>query len=166
MPAPIVGRLIDFITSQLSVTVWDGEVPRFSTQATLSKPIRPSTVTTPPVWPVIKLYMEESGFAREWTTEDPYTDLGEIHILVWSTMRAEVENLMNQLEMLLALAGNWAQISTTLGGPAQNPYYIIQMLLLRWYSGQEEDIRTGLSQLLYRGDMHYEVMLHGAIPTL
>lgn len=161
MPAPIIDGLITFITTQLPITVWDGEIPRYATTGT---PISPSAaVVVPSTWPAIKCYMEESGFNREWTTEDPYTDTGEIHLLIWSTTRVSAESTMNTLEALLAQAASWAQVQ--LGGPAENPFYIIQMLLLRWYSGQEEEIRTGLSQLLYRCDLHYEVMIHGILST-
>jgi hypothetical protein len=161
--APIIKGLIDFITTQLQLTVWDGEVPRYSTQSSGSVPIKPSTVATPPVWPVIKLYMEEGGFSRNWTFLDPYDDVGEIKICIWGITRESVETQMNAIEALLASVTNWGQIQ--LDGPPQNPHYIIQLLLMRWYSGQEEEIRTGLSQLLYRGDMYYLTQIHGAVST-
>lgn len=160
MPAPIINGLITFLNAQLNVTVWDGEVPRYDTAGNA---INPSVVTTPADWPVVKLFMQEGGFDRTWTTEDPYSDEGEILIQVWGVSRASVETLMNRIEALLAQASSWSQIQ--LGGPTINPFYVIQMLLLKWYSGQEEGLRSSLSELLYRGDLHYSVMIHGAIST-
>lgn len=160
MPAPIVAGIIEFITAQLEVTCWDGEVPHYNTDG---DPIVPGGAATPAIWPVVKVYMQEGGFNREWTTEDPYSDRGEILIQVWGTTRASVQATMDDIEALLAKASNWAQID--LGGPAENPYYVIQMLLDRWYIGQEEGERTADSELLYRVDMHYDTMIHGAIST-
>ncbi len=160
MPAPVISGLITFISSQLNVTVFDGEVPRYDTAGTA---LTPETVTVPSDWPIVKVYMEEGGFTRTWTTEDAYDDRGEIFIQVWGTSRLSAETTMNGLEALLAQATNWTLI--LLGGPVANPYYVIHMLLARWYSGQEEGVRTGLSQLLYRCDMHYDAMIHGAIST-
>jgi hypothetical protein len=169
MPSPVIGGLISFLTQQLNVICWDGEVPRFDTGG---QPINPDQLTTnPPSWPVIKLYMQEGGFERTWTTEDPYCDSGEILIRIWGTTRVQVENLMNQIEALFAQATNWQQIN--LGNQQSvNPPYVIQMLLRRWYSGQEEEQRLAqtingviISALCYRGDMYYFTELHGAIST-
>lgn len=161
MPAPIIKGLITYITSQLPITVWDGEIPRTDTTNVV---ITPETVSVPADWPVIKVFMEEGGFTRTWTTEDPYDDRGEILIQIWGITRVSAETAMNTIEALLAQASNWAAIP--LGGDMMNPNYVIQLLLMRWYSGQEEGVRTGLSQLLYRCDMHYDCMIHGAIITL
>jgi hypothetical protein len=161
MPAPIIDGLITYLSVTTGANVWDGEVQRTSPSGL---PVNPETLTVPSVWPAIKVFMPEGGFNREWTTEDPYTDTGEILIQIWDTARVGSEALMNTIETLFAQAAVWAQIP--LGGDPQNPYYIIQMLLLNWYSGQEEGVRTGLSQFLYRCDLRYEVMIHGAIVTL
>lgn len=169
MPASIVNGIITYLTQQLNTTCWDGEIPR---QDVSGNPIFPNAPVTSPIdWPVVKVYMQEGGFSREWTFEDPYTDKGEILIQVWGTSRQQLEGsltnpetgLLNQIEALFAQASNWPQIP--LGGPSANPYYVIHMLLTRWYSGQEEGQRTADSSLLYRGDLHYEVMIHGAIST-
>jgi hypothetical protein len=84
-------------------------------------------------------------------------------IQVWGTIRAQVEGVMNIIEEILAQAGNWEQIE--LGGDKSNPSYIISMLLTSWYCGQEEEKRTAQSSLLYRGDMNYDIRIHGAVST-
>lgn len=161
MPAPIINGLITYITQQLNVTCWDGEIPRQDVQGNT---VNPDSNTSPSDWPLVKVYMKEGGFTRTWTTEDPYDDIGQILIQVWGTSRVQSETLMDSIETLLAQASNWAQVP--LGGPNDNPYYIISMLLTTWYSGQEEGVRTSKSELLYRCDMNYDVMIHGAVPTL
>jgi len=161
MPAPVITGFVNFLTSQIpNITVWDGEIPRYDTSG---NPLNPEAVTIPPIWPAIKLIMVEPGFQRTWTTEDPYDDRGEILIQVYATSRASLDPVMNQIEALLAQASNWSLIN--LGGPLVNPFYVIQALLIRWWSGQEEGVRTGKSQLLYRGELHYDVMIHGVIST-
>src|SRR5436309_1910085 len=129
MPAPIITGLITFISQQTGVVCWDGEVPRYDVQG---NPINPSqTVSTPPEWPVYKVYMKEGGFTREYTFEDPYSDEGEILIQIWGTTRQQLEDpatgAMNVIEALLNQATNWPLIP--LGGPQSNPYYVISCLL-------------------------------------
>lgn len=164
MPAPVVDGLITYLATQLNVSVWDGEVPRYDA---LGNPIAPGTVSVPSSWPVVKLYMTEGGFNRTWAFEDSYDDVGEILISIWATSRKDLEDptsgLLNKIETLLASASNWTHI--LLGGPQVNPYYVIQLLLINWCSVQEEGQRTSESQLMYRGDMHYELMVHGAVST-
>lgn len=164
MPAPIVSGLCNFISSNFSVVVWDGEVPRYDPSG---RPINPDSTVTPTTWPVVRVFMSEQGFTREWTTEDPFTDRGEILVQVWATNRADVESALSNIEGLLAKATNWQQIN--LGGDPSNPNYVIQLLLTRWCSvpdmgptGQE---RTSKSELLYRGDLYYDCMIHGAVST-
>lgn len=164
MPAPIIEGFINYIAAQLNVSVWDGEVPRYDTSG---NKISPTSTTTPTDWPVVKLFMQPGGFSREWTTEDPYTDRGELLIQIWATSRVQLEDpttgMLNRMEQLLASATNWTQIN--LGGPNTNPYYVIACLLTNWYSGQEEGVRTQQGELLYRADMHYDVMIHGSVST-
>jgi len=168
VPAPIVAGVIDFLNSQaLGVNLWDGEVPRYDTTG------QPVVDTMPePQWPAVKVYMREPGFHRDWTTEDPYYDYGQILIQAWTTSRQALEGdtktypqlgLLNRIEAILAQASNWQQIA--MGGSPTNPYYVVLMQLLDWYSGQEEGVRTFDSQLLYRGDLIYEVGIHGAMST-
>jgi hypothetical protein len=170
MPVPIVTGLINFITDRLNVTCWDGEVPRYDPAGT---PITPAAAgTSPSDWPVVKVYMEEAGFTRDWTFEDPYTDRGDVTIKCWGTSREQLEapitatspgGVLNRIEALLAKVTNWPLIA--LGGPADNPYFVVQLELRRWYCGQEEGVRTADSELLYRGDLYYDVILHGAVNT-
>lgn len=161
MPAPIITGLINLMVSKLSITVFDGEIPRDNTDSSAINPSATSGVI--PNWPVVRVTMPDDGFEREWTTEDPYTDTGIILIQVWGTSRTQTEVLLNSIEALFAQASKWAEVS--LGGPVTNPYYIIQMLLQKWYSGQEEGVRTSASQLLYRCDLYYYVQIHGAVST-
>jgi hypothetical protein len=51
------------------------------------------------------------------------------------------------------------------GGEVTHPFYIVYMLLQSWCSVQEEGVRTSRSELLYRGELRYEVMVHGAVST-
>lgn len=161
MPAPIINGLITLISQELSTVCWDGEVPRYDTAGNAINP--QAGAISPKVWPVVKVYMKEPGFTREWTTEDPYTDTGTILIQIWGTTRLQIETLMDSLETLLAQASKWN--SVVLGGHPANPYSIISLLLTSWYSGQEEGVRTASGELLYRGDMNYQTMTHGIVST-
>ena len=161
MPAPIIDGLITFIAQQLNISVWDGEVPRYDVNG---NPINPTSIVAPKDWPVVRVTMPESGFSRTWTTEDPYTDEGDVTIQVWATGRSAAETQMNSIEALLAQAINWSQIPLT-GGSSDNPYYVIQLLLKSWTSVQLEGERTASGELLYRCDLNYSCMIHGAIST-
>ncbi len=151
MPAPIISMLIDRLTDQVQdLVVWDGEVPRQNTDGT-------DVVVELPADLVFKLYMPEGGIGREWTFEDPYSDEGDIHVLIWATRRSTVEDALATIETVLAK--DWDQIG--LG----QPYFVYDLQLLNWYSGQEEGVRTRTSPLLYRGELHYHIGLHGNIAT-
>lgn len=160
MPVDIVNGLISYIAPLQLASVWDGEVPRYDATGNA---INPESTVSPSVWPAIKLRMDEPGFQRTWTTEDPYDDAGNIEIRIWGTTRASVMTILNSLEAKFASYTNWRAVN--LGGPPSNPYYIIQMLLTRWTCIQEEEIRTGLSHLLYRGELDYYTQVHGAVST-
>jgi hypothetical protein len=112
--------------------------------------------------------MTDEGFDREWTTEDAYTDTGEIVIQTWTTNRADLETALTNIELLCAQATLWETIA--LAGDQRNPQYVIQMLLNKWTAvadwGPEGQERTDQSELLYRGDLHYYVQIHGAVSTL
>jgi hypothetical protein len=171
VPAPVVAGLGNFISSQLNVVYWEGEVPRTDVAG---RPINPDAATSPSDWPVVKVFMREPGLRRTWTTEDPYDDAGEMLVQVWGVRRDQLEDppvspqpgtgLLNRIEALLAQASNWPQIA--LGGPPGNPYYVVSCLLRIWYCGQEEGVRTSKSELLYRGDLVYDVIIHGAVSTV
>lgn len=160
MPAPVIDGLITFMQTQLAINVWDGETPRFDTSG---NPISPSTVVTPPVWPVVNCKMTEGGLTRSWTFLDPYHDLGEMMIQIWAIKRVDVQTQMGTIEALWASVTNWRDV--VMAGNSANPFYVIQMLLERWTIIEEENVRMGQSQLLYRGDMHYKCQIHGAIST-
>lgn len=166
MPAPIIAGLVDFIGDSLGANVWDGEIPRSDPQG---RPIYPDAENT---WPVIKVTMPQSGFNREWTQLDPYTDEGTVTIEVWGTSRLQLETppsgspvgMLNEIEELLALETNWQLIN--MGGPNENPFYVISMLLSSWSSVQEDQKRTATGALLYKGTLNYQVRIHGAVNTI
>ena len=158
MPAPIIGAMIQFISSNTGMTCWDGEIPRYSTaQQAINPDLAPAFE-----FPVFKVFMKEDGFLRNWTFFDPYDDEGEILIQIWGVTRTQTETQGTNIETLLAAATNWEEINLG-SGPGQP--YVISCLLNRWYSGQEEGERTAQSQLLYRYDMHYDLRLHGSVST-
>lgn len=160
MPAHIIGGLITALSSAIEAEVWDGEVPRYDTD---QRPINPSsTVTQPTNWPVVKLFMREPGFHRDVATESPFADVGDVVVQVWGTTRTSVEDLLDVIEAYFNVNTNWFTID--LGGDPQNPYQIFKMNVSRWYSGQEEGVRTQMGLLLYRGELSYEVWIHGALP--
>lgn len=160
MPAPIISGVLTFIGEQLAVSVYDGEVPRYDVNG---NPINPASTVSPDDWPVVKARMTEGGFSRTWTMADPYDDKGELVVEIWGTTRAQEESTLNDVESLLVKDENWAAIA--LGGPTANPYYVISMLLTSWTSVQEEGVRTSKGSLLYRGELHFDVEIHGAIST-
>jgi len=156
MPTPIVGGLIQYLNQQLATTVWDGEVPRLAPNG---QPISPSN---PGTWPVIKVFMPESGFDVSWTFENPYSEQGEILIQTWGTSRSQAEATMTQIFNLFANENNWQNV--VLGGPISNPFRLIQMLLRNWCSLQEGS-RTANSEYLYRCDLHYTATVHAVVTT-
>lgn len=162
MPAPIISGVIQYITTNINVVVWDAEVPRYDTSG---HPINPDSSVLPSNWPVIQVTMSDSGFQRSWTFTDPYSDEGEITIKVWDVSRSGVESLLSSLEVLFASTSGWANIPLT-GGPSLNPYYVIEMLLTSWCSVQEDSpARTSKSEFIYRGELRYNCMIHGAVAT-
>lgn len=168
MPAPVIAAFTQYLSSSLNCSVWDGEVPRYDAHGVA---INPNTVSVPSSWPVMFVEMPESGFNREWNTEDPYEDWGILLLRIYATTRQALEDpsigLVTRTEQLLASVTNWrAGLNPLLtGGPVTNPYGVIDCLLRRWTVVQEKTVRTNLSQLLYRGDMWYEVGVHGAVST-
>lgn len=163
MPAPIVGALCLFIGEELSVSVWDGEIPRTDNSG---NPINPDSTVVPSNWPVVKLWMVEPGFDRDWNVgTDPYSDAGQVLVQMWATSKVQTQALMDSIESLLASEANWRAASDNLGGPAENPSYFIKIMLKRFWLGDEKGQRTSKSELLYRGDMLYDIFVHGAVST-
>ena len=159
MSAPILKGLISYLASELEVTVWDGEIPRY---ATTGSAINQSATETPSLWPAIRATMQE-GFQREYTTENAYLDTGTVTVQIWSTTRTSVDSSMSSIETLLGTYMAWSSISTLLGGPTTDPFYIVDLLLDNWSVVQEEELRVNLSSLLYRCDMRYRVRMHGSL---
>lgn len=168
MPAPIIAGLGLFLQDNLVVSVWEGQIPRYDE---LGNPITPEQPGVD--FPVIKLFMREPGFKRNWTQLDPYDDEGQILVQMWGTAEDQLVTpvsgspvgLMDRVEQLFANADNWPNGVIPLGGPTQNPYYVIAMLLDTWYVGQEEDNFGPRGELLFRADMFYQCRVHGAVTT-
>lgn len=163
MPAPITGALAQFIGEELDCSTWDGEIPRTDNSG---NPINPDSTVVPNNWPVVKVYEQEPGFDRTWNVGcAPYSDLGKVLIQMWATSKVQTQALMDNIESLLASQTNWALASAYLGGPDENPYYFIRIMLADHWIGDEKGQRTSKSELLYRGDMLYTVEVHGAVST-
>lgn len=158
MIVDLTGAIALWLGRELGISVWDGETPRTDSGG---QPIKPNS-GVPNSWPVVKVWMQ-TPFKREWTFEDPWSEQGTVKVNVWATSKTQCKNLASQIEELLASIANWASID--LGGPDENKNYAIQVLLDDWWLEQEKDVRTDTSQLLFRCDMNYNCMVHGATPT-
>lgn len=160
MPPKIISGVIERLQTVFtgnSLAVWDGLIPR---QGTDGADISPDT------FPAVQCVMPESGFQRERTFEDPYSDEGNLTVKIWHTTRESVETWVDNIEQ--TLAENWDQIDVGEYNDGVNPahaYYVIDMDLRSWYIGQEENVLLQQGQLLYRGELRYRVELHGAVPT-
>lgn len=152
MPGPIISSFIGHISQELEITIWDGEVPRQNAEGVNIIPENFAEA----VFPIVKCSMPQSGFNTEFTFEDPYTDEGPLFIEVWGTTRASVEGLVEDIFELLSK--NWNQIM-------DEPYEVYKCLLGRWGVWQEEGARTKNSELIYRGELHYDIGVHGVVQT-
>lgn len=162
MPCQIIKGFINYLggTQQLNASVWDGETPRYDVNG---QPVNPET---PKVWPVVKLMMPQAGFKRHGNVgTDPYKELGTLYVRVWGTTRDSVEQVGTQVEGFVVPASNWPLISAFLGGPVANPYYVAKLLLDRWSSYQDENVRTDQGELLYIYEIDLDVVIHGATPS-
>ncbi len=171
MPANIIGGLISYVQEQLKVNIWDGEVPR---QDQFGNDIDPDAL--PQNWPAITSELPEGGIDREWTFEDFYNE-GQgnyISILVFGASgtaiegRYQVMQTLDLIEKLLANERNWANIILT--DTLNNPnYYVISCILKRWTCVQQRGgtgtMRTKTGELIYRGELWYEMVIRGAIQT-
>jgi len=166
MPAPIISGLVNFLSDSLGVSIWEGELPRQDPSGVNVNPEAPVAE-----WPAIDVEMEESGLERNWTFEDGYGDEGPMVIVVYGTTRQQVEPILTKVEVLLADPASWEAIGDSLlaasipTGPTGLTYFVYKLLLLSWTCVQEKEVRTQLSKLLYRGEMIYEVGIHGAVST-
>lgn len=169
MPADVIGGLVSYLSGQLGLSVWDGEVPRYDVSGS---PINPDSGTVGS-WPVVRVKMPESGFHRTPTFEDPYDDEGPINVEVYGTTRAEVWVVGVKLEAAMADSTLWDRPSKAvpLGNSfsTDNSYYLISMMMTRWACYQMEGVRLMSagrpSSLCYRFDADYTVNIHGAVPT-
>ncbi len=158
MAIPIIKGLITFLTTELELTVWDGEIPRYAVPGTA---INQNAVTVPTTWPVVQAKIVEPGFNRSYTTENSYKDTGTIGVSIWAVQRSDVDIMLGRIESKLGDYNAWTGISALLGGPSTDPNYVIQMLMTSWCVVQEEGTRIGFDDYLYRGDMRYDIDLHG-----
>jgi hypothetical protein len=177
MPAPIVGALISYLVDSLDLVVWDGEVQRQNTDGSNIEP------NSDEGWPAVKIEMEEQGMNRldgenSQTFEDSYGETGEITIYCWGTSREQLEGVaatpsapavpgvLTNLEVLLNNQDNvvseFAPLAVYLGlSPVGDQYYFYRFNWKRWTCVQEKEVRAQLSTLLYRGEITFDVALHG-----
>ncbi len=167
MPAPITAGLVNYLVPLLanamgtsSYSVYDEETPRWDANGNA---IAPSSTTGS--WPMVGLSMEEPGFRRTHTIgHNSLHDDGVILVQIWATTKPEVQDMMDLIEGFFE-----AQVSVytdvDMGGPPNDPNYVISMLLDTWWIGLDKNNRTSVSQLLYRGDMRWETKVHGNVAT-
>lgn len=169
MVAPIEKGLITYVQNQLSINVWDGEIPR---QDGTGADIDPEALPTD--WPAVTVELPENGLQRKWSFEGPYSDEGTISILVFGAAgnvtegRAQTRKAVCNIEVLLAREDNWINILTGVADELGNAvYYVIDLLLDRWtvvqQPGPSGALRTKTGEIIYRGEMWYEVKIHGEV---
>lgn len=151
MPADVLNGLNDYVATQLDLTIYEGEIPRYDPDG---NQIVPSS------FPVFRVAMQESGLEREWTFENVYDDTGDIFFEIYGTSKPTVLAQLVSMEGLLVKVSNWSSID--LGGAQFNVY---KLLLTRWYLGQEANIRLRDGSLLFRGELHFAIGIHGAVDT-
>ena len=164
MPCPIVGGLIEYMVPLLaeakdltSYSVWDGTTPRFDTNGNA---VAPSSTTGS--WPVVNLDMDESGFAIGNTFNDNRDEEGWITVDIWGTTREQVENMIAVVDNIFAPQPTLQDPqNVVLGqGQANDPNYVIKMLLKSWTCFNDPNLRTATSQWLYHGIMRYSTSVH------
>ncbi len=159
MPAPVTAGFMQFMIDQLQINPWDGEVPRYDV---LGNPINPdSTVTNPSDWPVVICKLG-GDMHRTSTFLSPYHDDGPVVIEIWGTTKQQVQTVLANIEALWAFEANWFRVPLS-GGPASNPFYVVQMMLVDWTLRQEENVRLASSQLAFYGHLKYDAIIHGAV---
>ncbi len=158
MPAGIIAGFCNYLSgiSQLNIPVFEGEIPRFDVDG--------DPIVIPGSFPVFKVEMTEGGLDRQWTQADPYADSGPMIFQVFDTTRAAVQTLLNQLEGLLCNSSNWEDILLP-GGPADNPYYVVEVIWQTWTNVMMQGLRTQNSDYIYMGQVICKVTIHGAVTT-
>lgn len=168
MIPPVVAGLINYLEPLLAAefataqaSIWDGEVPRWDV---LGNAVGPSNLAGS--WPAVGLEIQEPGFDVKYAIGANTTKhQGMILVQIWSTSRATTEDLMTFIEEQLNKQVSMF-LEVDLNGPTDNPNYVIESLLKKWWSGQDKNYRTSTSALLYRGDMYFEVKVHSNSPTI
>lgn len=145
-----ISGFITRITTELGITVWDGEVPRRNEDAA-------EIVIDIPADLVFKVALTEAGMTREQNFEDSYTEEGPLIVYVWGCERESLESVLGDIDTLLA--SDWSLINVGTDN------YVVTCMLNNWTCVQEEGIRTRQSTLLYRGELRYNVMAHGNVQT-
>ena len=168
MAAGIITAVCTFVANNAyngkGCTVWDGEVQRYDPQG---QTVSPESSGGQSDWPVIKFSMPQSGFKRTWNFEDTYYDEGLLFCQIFHHTRELAEETMDMIETLLASATNWTTVGGLIPSPyAENPHYVIQLLLERWNSYQVEGARTQKSELIYTCELYYKTFIHGAVPVV
>lgn len=162
MPAPVLGAIGKFIFQAMNIQVWPEEVPRTDVNGNA---VNPQSNTA---WPVVQLFLERKS-PRENTFEDSYSENPPIILKVWGDTRAQVHNQMAAIEATLNLSDNWAyqnspigQAFATMGFPQ---FWLYDLQMSQWDSGQEENERLFGSQLLWLAEMNLWVGLHGSLAS-
>jgi hypothetical protein len=171
MPAPVVMGVIDYLVAELGVAVWDGEVQRQLPDGTDVTPEGENAGLSEQPWPAIKVEMSEGGMRRTPTFENSYRDESDdanLAVICWALTREELEGttpetgLLNQIEALLAVEQNYTGINLGLTSTGSS-YQFFMFNLASWTCVQEKEIRAQLGQLLYRGELRYQVGVNGAV---
>jgi hypothetical protein len=148
--------------SQPPLTCWDGEIPRYDAS---QNPINPEAGSkSPTIWPVVQVKMTDAGLNRNLTFVDSYDDYGTILTQVWGTTRGQVMGALNLLEGLLCPSSNWPQIQLP-GSYVGNPFKVLAILYKNWTCVLMDDVRLAKSQYCYRGEITWEIRVHGATNT-
>lgn len=166
MAASIIDAVCTFVAANAyngkGCVVWDGEVARYGPTG---KSVSPESSGGQTHWPIIK-FTAPGKFTRSWTFEEPYYDEGLVVCQIWGTSRAQAEQTMDMIELLLVGAASWTAMGALIPSPyVENPHYVIQMLLTDWVSKQEEGQRTEKGQLIYTCELYFKTTIHGAIPV-
>lgn len=165
---PIVGGLIGWMqgSTVLNSWLWDGETPRYDP---LGNPINPDSMTAIANWPAIRLWELEPGFRYTFNMANSYDAVGQVLLEIFAVGRAAAEPLMGSILTALELEDNWFQITKQMQAiaGASNDFSFEKAMLAQDWCGQDRfpANRTAKGEILYRGDMYYDVMIHGTVDT-
>lgn len=146
----ITKDLISFIEDQIdNLVLWEGEIPRRNESAVELDDSQ---------FPSYLIEMQESGFQREWTMEDTYTDTGSITIHIFSTTKNQAKQKLDEIEQLLNQEKHWRNVMS-------DPDELIQFLAESWYLGQMREIRTKQRNFIYTARMVFNAIIRSNTPT-